>query len=183
MEMHDDHPDYFEFVLKFMYTEMYDTDVIENMAKGDKTKRMEIPMGIHEIADKYDVTRLLKPVTDDVLLTLKAAADLDRCDMLQTVITAHYEHIPRANTSMGNMLVSFLLGCNFMESGFFEVLLQSYPMFAADVALGLFRGGMLTKLNSIHKYERKQCGCGFAYYRAATDPQNSHFCRRCNRWL
>jgi hypothetical protein len=67
MEFHDDEPDQFELALKFIYTPDYDRSIIETMVGDDKTQRILIAIGLYQIADKYDITRLYAPTVDDVL--------------------------------------------------------------------------------------------------------------------
>ncbi|KAH6625363.1 hypothetical protein C7974DRAFT_280672, partial [Boeremia exigua] len=55
IEIHDDHPDHFEFLLKYIYTYEYDKAAIRKLAAGDAVNRVLIPIGIQAIADKYDV--------------------------------------------------------------------------------------------------------------------------------
>lgn len=181
MEIHDDDPEHFEFVLKFMYTEQYDKSAIEKMSKGDEAKRMVIPIGIYTIADKYDITRLYSPAAEDVLTTLKSTPD-NKSDVLRTVIRTHYEVSARADMSMGNILASFVLKHRreFMKLKDFEVLMQSFPIFAADIALALCREG-------IFKYTPLSCDCGWTIYHnpEIEDQQQGqrHYCCMCSNWI
>ncbi|KAI4638712.1 hypothetical protein J4E93_009740 [Alternaria ventricosa] len=88
MELHEDDPEHFEFLLKFMYTGAYNKDEIAKFAGDDKNKRVLVPIGVHAIADKYDVVKLYEPAAEDVKAVL-VDADKDK-EMLITAIHAHY---------------------------------------------------------------------------------------------
>lgn len=182
MEIHDDDPDGFEFVLKFIYTGDYDKDAIEKTSNGDKAKRMSIPLGVYSIADKYGIQRLYAPATDDVLTALKSIPVQKLHEMLLVVVRVHYETILDANTPIGKMLVSFILdqGRDIMTSDDFRISMESFPIFAADIALGLSREGFF-------KYKPARCSCGWTIYH---DPgaeilsrNKKVHCYSCSKWL
>ena len=182
MEIHDDDPDDFEFVLKFIYTEDYDKDTIEKMSNGDKAKRMSIPLGIYAIADKYGIKRLYAPAADDVLTTLESIPAHEIHDMLLVVVHTHYETILDANTPIGKMLVSFILdkGREIMTSDEFRISMEAFPIFAADVALGLSREGFFN-------YKPTRCSCGWTIYHDPAAEKISRnkkvHCYTCSKWL
>jgi hypothetical protein len=182
MEIHDDDPDNFEFVLRFIYTGDYDKDAIEKMSNGDKAKRMSILLGIYAIADKYGIERLYAPAVDDVLTTLNSIPVHEIHDILLVVIHTHYETILDANTPIGKMLASFILdkGRDIMSSDDFRTSMETFPVFAADVALGLFRDGFFN-------YKPARCSCGWTIYHdpaAEKISKNKKFhCYTCGKWL
>jgi hypothetical protein len=182
MEIYDDDPDNFEFVLKFIYTEDYNKDAIVKMSNGDKAKRISIPLGIYAIADKYDIKRLYAPAIDDILTNLESIPVHEIHGMLPVVVHTPYETIPSANTPIGKMLVSFLLnkGRDTMASDDFLASMESFPVFAADVALGLFREGLF-------KYKPARCSCGWTIYHDPVAEKISKnkkvHCYTCGKWL
>jgi hypothetical protein len=143
MELHDDDPDHFELALKFIYTLDYNKNTINTIAGSNKAKRILIALGIYRIADKYDIIRLYAPASDDVLATLKSTPDKSYA-ILREVIRFHYETCSSADTSMGKAITSVMLDDrrDFMREKDFEAIMQSFPVFAADMALIYKREGM-----------------------------------------
>jgi len=153
MELHEDDPEHFEFVLKFIYTGAYDKHEITKLAGDDKSKRVLIPIGIHAVADKYDVAKLYNPAAEDVKAVLMEAVK-DQ-DMLTTAIQAHYGTEVNVDGAMGRLITSvvFEKHRDLAQTKAFEQLLLAYPTFAADTALHSQRnntlgGGALAKCNS-----------------------------------
>jgi hypothetical protein len=67
MELQDDNPEHFEFALRFMYTPEYDHATAEKLAPAtDEIKCAAFALGIHTIADKYDINRLISPAVADL---------------------------------------------------------------------------------------------------------------------
>jgi len=135
MELHEDDPEHFEFVLKFIYTGAYNKHEITKLAGDDKNKRVLVPIGVHAIADKYDVAKLYKPAAEDVkAVLLEAAKDQD---MLITAINAHYGTEVNVDGAMGRLITSvvFEKHKDLVQTKAFEQLLLVYSTFAADVAL------------------------------------------------
>ena len=182
MEIQDDDPDNFEFVLKFLYAGDYDTDAIEKMSKGDKEKRISISLGIYLIADKYGIERLYASAAGDILLALKSVPIHEMHETLLLVVNTHYETILDADTSIGKMLVSFILDQDrdIIASNGFRTSMESYPVFAADIALGLSRGGFFN-------FKPVRCSCGWTIFH--NPAANIHLldkrirCSSCNSWL
>jgi hypothetical protein len=182
MEIHDDDPDNFEFVLKFLYDGDYDKDAIEKMSNSDKDKRISISLGIYLIADKYGIERLYAPAAGDILLALKSVPVHEMHETLLLIVNTHYQTILDADTSIGKMLVSFILDQDrdIIASDDFRTSMEFYPVFAADIALGLSRGGFL-------KFKPARCSCGWTIFHdpAAEKAAGSKkvLCYNCNKWL
>jgi hypothetical protein len=138
-ELHEDDPDYFEFMLKSIYTSDYDKKDIEELAGGAKTKRATIPIGIHQVADKYDISNICERAGEDIKGILEAAKD--DIEILEHVIHEYYAHAIDPDEPMGKSIVAVLLKIHqaFIKNSNFEDLLMSYPVFGADVALTLQR--------------------------------------------
>jgi hypothetical protein len=60
MELHEDDPDHFEFVLKFIYSEHYDSTAVKTTA-DQAVDNLRFVVGVYRVADKYDVAKLLDP--------------------------------------------------------------------------------------------------------------------------
>lgn len=169
MELHEDDPEHFEFLLKFMYTGAYNRHEIAKFAGDDKTKRVLVPIGIHAIADKYDVAKLYEPAAEDVKAVFMEASKGQ--DMLITAIRAHYGTEVNVDGAMGRLLTSvvFEKHQDLVQKKAFEQLLLSYPTFAADAALHSQRSntlgeGALVKCDScsvkaVHIVNLRNAGC------------------------
>ncbi|KAB2110314.1 hypothetical protein AG0111_0g1018 [Alternaria gaisen] len=144
IELHEDKPEYFEFLLKFIYTGIYDKDEIVRLAGSDDCKRVLIPIGIYAVTDKYDVAQIYEPAAEDVKAVLMNAAK-DRKDILTTCIKTHYGTEVKADGSMGRLITAVIFEQynNLRNTEDFEKWLLAYPIFAADVALHSQRGKML----------------------------------------
>jgi len=140
MELHEDDPDHFEFFLKFIYTNEYDKHEIAKLAGDDKGKRVLVPIGVHAIADKYDVAKLYKPAAEDVKAVLLEAVEEE--DMLITAIQAHYGTEVNVDGAMGRLITDVVFDKHqgLLEIERFEQLLLAHSNFAADVALHSHRG-------------------------------------------
>jgi hypothetical protein len=152
------------------------------MSNGDKAKRISIPLGIYLIADKYGIERLYAPATGDALQALKSIPVYKMLDTLLLVVNTHYETIFDADTSIGKMLVSFILDQDrdIIASDRFRISMESHPVFAADIALGLSRGGFF-------KFKPARCSCGWTIFHdpvaeKALGNKKVH-CYGCNKWL
>ncbi|KAH6881990.1 hypothetical protein BKA58DRAFT_11610 [Alternaria rosae] len=73
MELHEDDPEHFEFLLKFIYTGAYNKQEITKLAADDRSKRVLIPIGVHAVADKYNVAKLYEPAAENVKAVLLEA--------------------------------------------------------------------------------------------------------------
>ena len=173
MELHEDDPEYFEFLLKFIYTGAYNKLEIAKLAGDDKSKRVLIPIGIHAVADKYDIAKLYEPAAEDVKAVLmEAVKDLD---MLITAIRAHYGTEVNVDGAMGRLVTSvvFEKHGDFVRTKDFEGLLLAYPTFAADAALhsqrcnGFCKGSLL---------QCRYCDCRVVNAEAVLKMRNSSWC-------
>jgi hypothetical protein len=135
MELQDDNPEHFEFALRFMYTPEYDHATAEKLAPAtDEIKCAAFALGIHTIADKYDINRLISPAVADLRqILLKTTSN----QALKSVIKKHYDSCTRTGTPMGKLIVSTVLRKHlvFRQSETFTELLRCNPLLAVDVAL------------------------------------------------
>lgn len=133
MEIHDDDPDQFEFLLKFYYTHDYDDVALDNMADGDIEKRLLLPIGIHALADKYDIQSICNAIVDDLCTFVN---DIDG-SFLRKMLDAHYATVPAAGGPLGKFLTTHLLGNerSFMDTTVYTQMIVSNTVFGADMAL------------------------------------------------
>ena len=136
MELHEDDPDLFEFMLKFLYSDHYDKDAIAKLAANDNNKRGLLAIGVYSLADKYDIPKLYEPATEDLKTLLFASASTQA--FLSAIICSAYEDL-RIDTPTGRMIVSVVLTkfTDFSRTADFRKMMVGYPMLAADVALNL----------------------------------------------
>lgn len=137
MEIHDDDPDHFELLLKYIYTYIYDEVAIDKLAGTDTKKRLLIPIGIHAIADKYDISCVADSVAQDMR---KRVAVMD-AKLLNTLLSAHYATVSAAGGPVGEVLTSWVLrdDRSFVHSEEYKQQVISNPVFGADMALALER--------------------------------------------
>lgn len=145
MEIHDDDPDQFEFLLKYLYTFDYDGAAIDKLAGQDSTKRMLFPIGLRALADKYDISC----ISDDIFVDLHEQMGLhDPVDdnSLQTLLSAHYNIATAAGGDMGEELTSYVLkaGRSFTGTAEYKKMVVSNPIFGADMALALERHSVVS---------------------------------------
>ncbi|KAJ4364906.1 hypothetical protein N0V95_000552 [Ascochyta clinopodiicola] len=135
IELHDDDPDHFEFILKYIYTYRYDTGTIVKLAADDLKKRVMIPISVHAVADKYDVPRIYGPITIDIRSQLNTYA----FELIKTAISAHYASVTSVGGLMGKTFSSILLESQrkFTDTPEYRELVISNPAFGADMALAL----------------------------------------------
>jgi hypothetical protein len=89
-----------------MYSDNYDKDVLAKLAAGDMNERGFLSSNIYGLADKYNVPKLYKPACKDLkVLLLDGASDWK---FVLTMTTQYYENQPKADTSMGRVIVSVI---------------------------------------------------------------------------
>jgi hypothetical protein len=111
-------------------------------AAGDKVKRVLMPVGVYAVADKYDIPKIYEAAADDVRDVLTSTDD-GEFEVLRAAIHAHYGSGANVDGTMGKLITSVAIQDRkeFIKTADFERVMQSYPMFGADVALYLFREG------------------------------------------
>ena len=145
MEIHDDDPDQFEFMLKYLYTCYYDSAAIDKLSGGNETKRILFIIGLHALMEKYDILC----IRDDIFMDLHEQMGLhDPADdnSLQALLSAHYNIAVAVGGSMGRSLTDYVLQCNrsFTRTADYEDMVVSNPIFGADMALALKRDSLVS---------------------------------------
>lgn len=140
-----------------MYANKYDKQAIIAAAADEKTKRILIPIGVYAIADKYDVSKIYAPAAEDVYDVLKTTNDAE-FELLQVAIDAHYGAGANIDSAMGKLIASVVLSARvaFTETADFERIMQSHPMFGADIALALRRADH-RRFENISAYSCASC--------------------------
>ncbi|XPS78973.1 hypothetical protein M3J09_010969 [Ascochyta lentis] len=98
---------HFELLLKYIYTNHYDTDEIAKLADKDSIERILIPMGICVVATKYMVPAIYEMTSEDVRMLL-STQETDTYTLLRVAIAAHYVQGSKADTPMGKLIVSVI---------------------------------------------------------------------------
>lgn len=98
---------------------------------------MLIPVGIHAVADKYDVPCIYAAIAEDLRGRLEAEPE----STLKIIIEAHYRTMMVAGGPVGELLASAVLKGDrkFMHTEEYRQLVLSNVAFGADMALALER--------------------------------------------
>jgi hypothetical protein len=171
IEVHDDDPVFFEWVLRFMYTNQYDTTHLQENAK-DVVEKALIPISIFTMADKYHIDALEKLAAQE-LRAIWAEIKDPEYKAVVAVVEAYYELCTRAASAIGASIVGNVRasGRKFMQTKKFGEMLEQYPVFGADMSLSLYWDGIfaskpvtckLRTVYSTHEPSYTTCGCVFA---------------------
>lgn len=136
MEIYDDDPDHFEFLLKYMYTQQYLPAAISRMAGNDCVQRVTIPLGIYLVADKYNMpSSLFRKIIADLSRVL--SRDVYTLDVLLSLVPLCYCLISKADHPFGKQLAKGILwrSRSVTSSEDFKNMVKAHPVFGADVAL------------------------------------------------
>ena len=140
MEIHDNEPDQFEFLLKYLYTYYYDGAAIDKLSEGDKTKRMLFIIGLHALMEKYDIPCISDHIVLDLHEQMKLHDTIED-NSLQALLSAHYNIAVAVGGAMGRALADCVLqgDRSFTGTKEYEEMVVSNPIFGADMALALER--------------------------------------------
>ena len=138
MEIYDDNPDHFEFILKHIYTQKFDAAAINTLAAGDRVRRVTILLGIYLVADKYNMPSWFfdKIVSDTGIVLCDSEYTLN---VLLSLVPIYYGMIFKADHPFGKLLVKQIL-FRFRKatsSNDFTNMVKAHAVFGADVALVL----------------------------------------------
>jgi len=179
MELHEDDPEHFEFVLKFIYTLNYDVNAIETaVGKDEKHEIVQYILGVYRVADKYDIGRLLGPAAAHLHKVLNTITE---DSTLEFVVQHHYGSCSAPGHAAGNTIASTIIDTcrKFVRTQAFRTLLAKFPVFASDIALCYHEQGMF----SIRRFK---CKCGrkelVADPKVNEDASVRWYCVTCNQW-
>lgn len=147
IDLHDDDPTYFEVALKFLYTRRYDMKAIAD--QGDGLRAIDVNL----VAEKYGIDLLPECIADDfktssaVRLSHKAYEDAVR----------HFYSSADAGSLMGKILSEHffhnLAKSTIQSQEKCEELMQLFPCFGADIAMGLCRRAKILARESPDEFE------------------------------
>ena len=136
MEIHEDDPNHFEFILKYIYTQNFDAAAINTLAAGDRVRRVTILLGIYLVADKYIMpSSFFHRIDSDIRMVLYDAEYT--LDVLLSLVPTCYGMISKADHPFGKLLVKEILRKfrSATSSGDIKNMVKAHPVFGADVAL------------------------------------------------
>lgn len=153
MTTHDDDPDLFEFLLKYMYTYKYDRDALDKLTGQDPVKRVLAPVVLYAIADKYDLPAIYSDIIKDMEYLLDESTNTTEL-YLSAIIETHYGACASVDTALGDFIAyKCLHSQEFLGSEDFRDMTKIFPVFGADVALGM------SKESSVRLVTRSLCTC------------------------
>ncbi|KAE8833852.1 hypothetical protein PTNB85_03775 [Pyrenophora teres f. teres] len=159
MDIHDDNPDHFEAMLRYIYTEKFE------LALDASAFEMSFlfSIGVYILADKYDVEGLGEEAVQH--FGCKEWRCLEgTCDRTPTppdavsMIQAYYETCNIADSKMGFRIAAFVLSHmkTFLRHPLFRNLILQYPMFATDILLSeLFNDATFSDITIRQIYKGK----------------------------
>jgi hypothetical protein len=143
MELHEDIPEHFEFMLKSLYDGRYNANEVSELKDDDKIEEVSIAIGVCVVADKYDIPKIFESAEENVNeMLLNYPADTT---LLFGAVKSYYGNDAPAGGPMSNLISSIIFEeyskCldretyeKLLKSDDFGKLLSSYPAFAADIA-------------------------------------------------
>ncbi|KAF2123008.1 BTB/POZ protein [Lophiotrema nucula] len=137
MELHDDDPELFEIMLKFVYTGIYNMNEINNIFHNDISKNVLVPVRLSILADKYDINGILPPAAEHALSKLRALS-MGNFGSIKACIECLYGACVQPNTAIGQSIVAAMLkhGKGSTKWGQeLEPMILRYPILGADIAL------------------------------------------------
>jgi hypothetical protein len=150
MELHDDDPDHFEFVLKFIYTlnvnandvkfRTNDTRKTKDVVK-EGLRQVQFILGVYIVTDKDNIEPLLPHIANH-LKDFLAARPLTQ--YLEPIIEKYYGVYSAPNSAAGQAIASSVIHIfsGYAKSSEFANLPRKYPIFAADIAGYYHQEGM-----------------------------------------
>jgi hypothetical protein len=169
-------------LLKFIYTNEYDTEAVTKLAAEDKTKRISVSVGVYAVADKYAVARLCRPVAGDLQSALEAQ-EFDDFTSLAAAATKCFELVSHVDAPLGRTITKFVMDKRraFTATDEFRRLLKRYPIFGAEVTL--MTSELLSVLQRLRPSKYTSCHAeGLYRFDGYSHGQKAHkHCTNCNR--
>jgi hypothetical protein len=130
----------------YLYTHEYElpSDI------SDFEKQFLIPIGVHALADKYEVTGLAGHAAKafgDSCAHWPCDCKALGAEQSRQMVEAHYQHCAQVDSLMGKAISDYIIRVtnSFMHSDVFVTLIHEYPVLGADIFLALKRNLCLGK--------------------------------------
>jgi hypothetical protein len=153
IEVLDDDPKNFELMLKFIYTMELPSPSCPSWwgIEAIVEQNIKVPIGVHILADKYEITPLLHRTCDQVEVAMRTHGGSLRANLISEIVAAYYGSCPRAQSTMGITIVqgidkyasSWISRSRMSPNTTFEPTIKMYSFFAADLLLALRSAGGL----------------------------------------
>ncbi|KAL1798859.1 hypothetical protein ACET3X_002896 [Alternaria dauci] len=141
IEVHDDDPQSFEYLLKFLYTMeivIVPEDIVAGVTK-DIDQDILAPTSLYILADKYEIAPLLRRTVGMVAAALITHRKSLGAENTKTIVTAYYTHCLRAQSSMGSAIAFGLVyyTCWILRGDIDKIsaLVTAHCPFAADLVI------------------------------------------------
>jgi len=156
IEMHDDNPDHFEIMLKYLYTKHYQISEKSRLAP-QLVENFIHPIGVHLLADKYEVEGLCSAAVD--AFGCLSHWDPEKCAFkldvagLNEMVGVHYGACEIVGSGMGNCIVDFLFQHRKFHTMASDIkrLVHRFPAFGADIVMEEIRLGCLGSCTKKHR--------------------------------
>ncbi|KAF2000824.1 hypothetical protein P154DRAFT_575535 [Amniculicola lignicola CBS 123094] len=160
--LHDDDPELFEILLKFVYTAVYDTKAIETYSSMQfkalkETSRslsnctIDSMVGLAILSDKYDFSRINEHIALHFSNFFVGVSSWGQEACWKRAVTGYFSAIPRHNTPFGLAIAGVALeeirGKESWESG--KKLIKEFGAFGADL------GFVACEQQSLYAFTRK----------------------------
>ncbi|CAG5161995.1 uncharacterized protein ALTATR162_LOCUS6138 [Alternaria atra] len=149
VEVLDDDPRAFEYMLKFMYTNEIVLPPVQCPNHKTKIDRdILTPIRLYILADKYEIAPLLRHTSSQVAAAMNTHSSLLKGEAVPTIVAAYYNCCTCARSVMGDAIASGLIKSpsRWLGHGDKEALgslVIAHSHFAADLILALRNAGRL----------------------------------------
>ncbi|CAN9203102.1 unnamed protein product [Alternaria sp. RS040] len=153
IEVLDDDPKKFELMLKFVYTMDLPTPSRSSSCHIEALveHNIMVPIGVHILADKYEITPLLHYTCDQVARAMRIHGKSLEADHIAAIVAAYYDSCSRAQSTMGITIAqgidkhvgSWISRSQMHPDTSFDSMVKKYGFFAADLVLALKSAGRL----------------------------------------
>lgn len=142
IELHEDDPKIFELLLRYLYAGRHDVTAATRAASS-QVEGLNTLFELSIMADKYAVRNIEDEIFNYAILCLKAEAN-DQHEILQKVAEAYCSSVSNSNRYRAKKIVEIALQPprNLLTSTAFGTIVESQPLFGAEVASALVKTAM-----------------------------------------
>jgi hypothetical protein len=153
IEVLDDDPKNFKLMLKFIYTMELPSPSCPDWwgIEAIVEQNIKVPIGVHILADKYEITPLLHRTCDQVEVAMRTHGGSLRANLIAEIVAAYYGACSHAQSTMGITIAqgtdkhagSWIPRSQMHANTTFDSTVKKYGFFAADLVLALRSAGRL----------------------------------------